>query len=80
LGEPRLGRHGLHGVEFLAPHQVHAGEHALELLLEPCFDLVADAGQGAERAARDARQIFEKPVLGVHFILVNAAAARASPS
>jgi len=61
-----LGGHGLDGVELVARHQVHVGQGAFHALADQQFDLVPQAGQGAQRAAGDAGQIIKKAVLGLH--------------
>src|SRR5438309_838585 len=62
----RLGGHRLDRLELLAADQIHAGEHPLELLAQPRFDLAAHPGQGADRAGGDPRHVVEKPVLALH--------------
>lgn len=62
----RFGGHGLHGVELLAPNQIHSGEDTLELIAQTGLELIAYAGERAKRASGDAGEIVEQAVLGLH--------------
>jgi hypothetical protein len=72
LRRARLGCHRLHGVKLLASDEVHSRQDALELLAQAAFKFVTDAGERAQRASGDSREVIEQSVLGLHRHLASA--------
>src|SRR3990167_8710422 len=62
----RLGGHGFHGVDLVAPRNVHAVQDLGDLVAHAGFDLVLHAAERADGAVGHLGEVVDEGIAGLH--------------